>query len=708
NLPTLAAPSLNHLAAASSTAALAGRIRVPQSQLPNPRMPQLGLTEKQSLLIAQYLLAKSQPVADDQTLKFKDDDVAAGQLLLASVGCVACHQAEQVIQRSPSDTKPNVEQVVASFVADYAYRGPDLDSVGGRRSPVWLDRWLRDPASLNTSHRMPVFSLSTDERRQIVAALTDVPPAAAINRQESDGKPSADALAEGKRLIEHFGCASCHQVPGVTAQAMPIPGLAALRDADSDRTLSCLTKANAVGVDRQSRSGRPVPLFEMSEVERAALAAAVRQHQQLELSGGVAVQRSLVLQRNGCLQCHDRNTSLGLSAHAATIERWLPELQGQSQGLIPPSLTAVGDKLTDDYLTRAVAGEQKNRRLPWLSVRMPRFSHPEKVRGALVDSLVRTDRIPAAADPLREDILQLVNDQQAASPIDLLEGNQLTGAAGFNCVACHQAGPFEPRNVALGTRGSDLMSMGQRIRSPYFFRWMKNPIRVVRGIEMPAIRKAIPGVRGESIPEQLAVIWRAVRDPRFTPPTITSRYEQIVNVTPGSAPRIVRDVFTIGSGKAQSSVARAFAVGFDNGHSLLLDLDSLQLREWVIGEFARQRTEGKSWFWDLAGTAVYSGISESPVFQLVRDRDDVAFPPVADESRIAELLSYQDTADGVTARIRLYFDTTGALQNTPPPDPDPGSPHFVTPIWQDRQLETVELLLQFTPIRIGNIAADLA
>ncbi|MEZ6050873.1 MAG: hypothetical protein R3C02_05690 [Planctomycetaceae bacterium] len=44
-------------------------------------------------------------------------------------------------------------------------------------------------------------------------------------------------------------------------------------------------------------------------------------------------------------------------------------------------------------------------------------------------------------------------------------GHALAGAGAFNCVACHKFGDYEPRNVALGTKGRDLLMIGDRMRS---------------------------------------------------------------------------------------------------------------------------------------------------------------------------------------------------------------------------------------------------
>ena len=65
------------------------------------------------------------------------------------------------------------------------------------------------------------------------------------------------------------------------------------------------------------------------------------------------------------------------------------------------------------------------------------------------------------ADAVRQDVLAQIDltGQSKASLEDLLLGNQLTGAGGFNCVRVTRPENSKPRNVALGTRGSDIMTM---------------------------------------------------------------------------------------------------------------------------------------------------------------------------------------------------------------------------------------------------------
>jgi mono/diheme cytochrome c family protein len=682
---TLKAPSLKHVNE-TPLDELLRRLMDPKSVNVHSAMPSFGLTAEEAGDVALFLIdaAEKESPLDQKELKFKADDTDAGTKLLLTTGCLTCHRLSQFNKAAPESGSDDVPPDASP------YHGPELVGIEKRRSAKWISKWLQAPGELNPNHRMPVFALSDDERRQIVAALVSsdskekAVPAAEGSKEEKSTSAIEASVANGRRIATAANCAACHSIKGLEPSAMKIARPTTLQTSGTSH--SCLAAIKPQSTAGDSSASIPRPWFQTTDAERQQLNAWLTSvRTDIQHVTGAAL-GSLLMHRNGCLACHDRDLKKGLSTHAGVISSLRSDLNGQSQTLIPPSLTAAGDKLKDDYLMSAVSGEQASRRLPWLLVRMPKFGFSADDKSAIAHSLIGADRIPDVADAAREELFQHLNPHHpaAATPADLLTGNHLIGAGGFNCIACHKAGPYEPRNVAMGTRGSDIMSMGQRIRPRYFMRWMENPIRVVPGIEMPAIRKAIPGVLEDSLPQQIAMMWTALADPKFSPPTVVSRYEQFVTVAPGQSPRVVRDVFTVGDPKDRNSIARAMAVGFNNGHNILIDLDTMRLRQWTIGEFARQRTEGKSWFWDMAGITVSSDPQISFLGQLISKAspDGAPLNPVADQRRLAELISSHVTDQSVSFRVRYYFD----------PSPQPGqatkdsaalSRHTAITAWND-------------------------
>lgn len=608
DLPSAPGPDLTHVVTNLIATKLKAKLLDPQHLTPHAKMPSFGLTKKESEAIAAFLRSVSKPVKlpdlpkkprrRRRSKKKPVPETRAGEILFRSVGCLACHTKDKHGTAGP-------------------YAGGDLTQVSKKRSAKWIAQWLKDPKTLSADHRMPVFKLSNVERRQLALYLAS-DRKASIGRKPSDGSgqrrvpvaprnqranarrsPDVSLVAQGRKLVEQYRCAACHTIPTIKR---PAP-VAASFDKITPKN-SCVDKTPDRKKHRPAYSG----------INVKAITAYLKSHAgKLSPISDFERGRRLLTQRN-CTTCHPRGLSRGIVETAGKMSQLDAALRGQSQGMIPPSLNAVGDKLLDGYLKTAVAGEQKIARLPWLRVRMPRFGHSKSETAALAHYLKAHDRIPPRLRLSTKPVAKVPSESQI-----LVAGQTLLGIRGFSCIACHKVGKYEPRNTALGTKGSDLMALAGRIRKPFFDRWTRNPIRIVPGMEMPSYHgKPVPGVLKDDVNLQLEVLWRALNDKRFKPPTNPSVVEQFITVKPGEPARIIRDVFTVPKENGGGYVARSLAIGLNNGHNLLFDLDTYSLRGWYFGDFARQRTEGKSWYWDMAGVPVMTGLKPGPDIILVK------------------------------------------------------------------------------------------
>lgn len=600
------------------------------------QMPHFGFTREQAEDIVAYLQRLDSPF-DLRTAPEAQPAKGGptGADLFNTLGCVACHQVGELGIRD-------------------LFSGPNLTNIGRKRSVDWLASWLASPERMNPQHRMPVFKLSRNERGLLATYLSTL----GAEPETIFGKRPLDDFTErsnrGQALVKEFQCANCHKIPAIEASTS-VP--ARLTAAKLESPASCLS------AEPDPSKRRPT----FRNLERPALASYLKTlppDPPGELS--LFEQGQRVLERKQCLACHARGTTEGLKTEALGIAKATPWLQGQTQLVIPPSLNAVGDKLNDDILNSALSGKQDRVRANWLTVRMPEFKHSREELEALKHYFVEHDRIPTAGS---ETLPQI----DLADEEFLLLGRKLVGAGGWSCIACHQIGDYVPQKTALGTRGSDLMAIGKRLRPEFYLRWTQSPIRVVPGMEMPSFIKPVPGVLNDDPHQQLAAIWAAVNDPRFEPPTNPSQVEQLWQVAEGSAPRVVRDVFTIDAANGGGTVARAFAVGFSNQHGVLFDLDQAAVREWRFGDFARQRTVGKSWYWDLAGAAVATGFDAESDFVLLRTSDQ---QPVAlrarDRDRLAHLQSYRQHAQSIELHYELILATDFDSAEDAAADPGPG------------------------------------
>lgn len=73
-----------------------------------------------------------------------------GEEIFEAKGCSKCHTVDGSSERSRID----------------------LSRVGDKRSAEYLDRWLRDPKSIDKSAKMPKQKLSKEERSHLVDYLT--------------------------------------------------------------------------------------------------------------------------------------------------------------------------------------------------------------------------------------------------------------------------------------------------------------------------------------------------------------------------------------------------------------------------------------------------------------------------------------------------------------------------------------------------------
>ncbi len=635
------APALAQVTSGRSVADVIGKLSAPAGELTDARMPQFGFSRDEAEAVAAFLGRQSEKVTFDKVPSMKEADrkksLRSGEVLLRSLGCLACHRVGEF---GESNNRP--------------FAGPELSRVGERRSLPWLWTWLAHPEKLNSDHRMPVFALSDPERHQLALALSALRTDGAEPASEKDARwtqlAKNDELVErGRNLVEQARCSSCHRLAVATPEDVSTPvRLVNLKH-------GCLEQT----ADR----ARLRPAFGAGLNREAILAFLTSYRSPLAPEGRFARGQRLLEQKN-CLACHPRRGSHGLGLAAVKVAKSDDELNGQTPSLVPPSLNGIGDKLLDEALSIAVRGERQPVRMPWLRVRMPRFKHSPDELAELTGYFVEHDRIPSllsasggrqppgaseATDVPRQRTAP-TEAARATPPIrgltpparhdatdaqTLLAGQSLMSVKGWSCIACHKIGDYEPKHVALGARGSDLRLLGKHMRSEFFLRWIHSPLRVVPGVEMPSYNKPVAGVLDGDLVKQHAALWQALNDPNFQPPTNPANVEQLWVVNPGERPRIIRDVFLVpsplrgegqgeGLSKAtQISVPRAFAVGFDNGHSLLFDAETASIRQWTFGDFARQQVVGKRWFWQMAGVDVARSLP-APQFALRRKSDPTA------------------------------------------------------------------------------------
>ncbi|HEX7377390.1 MAG TPA: c-type cytochrome, partial [Pirellulales bacterium] len=648
---SLRAPSLAKLSGNLSRGWLMDWLADDAKPTPSRRMPHLGVPADEAAAIADYLLADA--VADTPVSAAKGD-VNRGRQLFITLGCLACHQ-------------------LGDLGAAGLFGGGALSHVADKRPSGFFARWLRDPASINADHRMPVFRLSDGECDDLavwLATLRRAPPA------PSHGVGKKNAV-KGKQLVELLRCGNCHALPDESPATQPSPALAKLlaqSKARDDWSDTCLGSANR----DKSRPGYKLPTAQSD-----ALIAYLAHNQSVPRSDAPSPQPSprgrgsdaispqpslggsgsdvdgrFVLRERNCLACHARDTTEGIAPTLAALvqeseseDALTTQLRGAAAEmnlasllplLAPPALTGVGDKLLDAALDDAITLRHPPLR-PWLAIRMPRFNLSAEELAALTDHLATIDRIPD-----RPRVERPLNPKSLTQA-----GARLVTSKGFGCTSCHQIGHSLPGNVALAAHGSDLSLVGRRVRRPWFDRWVHNPARIVPRMEMPAIQMPVRGVLADKLDNQLAAVWQVLNTPGFEPPP-TGPIRVARHPGDDSPPVVVTDVVQLD----RQVLLRPVMIGLSNRHNLLFDLSGNRLAGWWLGDTANQLTVGKSWHWEPAGFNLLEKPAGRPEVELLAGERTLS-PDMLAGTSLSELDWLETTGESAMFGYRLQFIDDG-------------------------------------------------
>lgn len=569
------------------------------------RMPAYGFSADDAKAIAAYLLASpSAEKPNEQTAGKKPKDpptAVAGERLFLTLGCLACHQVKDLGESG-------------------LFGGGDLSKIASKRPALFFSTWLADPAKLNPDHRMPVFDLTEDERTSLSHYLAALGSAA---KSVPAGKPEADLLAKGRKLVSTHRCASCHALPNDPHLAAP--STARPLGAQSDWKKSC-----AAAIDTSpAHLGYSLTVADQMSLQEFFSAMRAKKSTRSIDSGRLA------LLQNNCLACHGRegvesvSTSLPkkLADKLAALATKHPDLSASVPAMTPPSLNSIGDKFPDEALAATIRRQGPPLR-DYLLVRMPRFPLAGQELKRLTNFFIQTDRIPPLPNVAN------TKPTPAEEAAFSLAGNRLVSTDGFGCTSCHQVGRVIPDKAPLNARGPSLSSLDKRIRKEWYDRFLRNPARIVPRMEMPSVQIPVRGVLDSKLDPQLAALWHILSTPGFEPPEPNPfRVLRASGTTPLDGMMAVTDLVKSGD----EVFSHAILIGAPNRHNVLFDLESNRLASWWMGDAARQRTKGKSWFWEPGSPPL------------------IAFPK-GNELTIE--------MDGKPLLMRRFVEGTGRLQDT--------------------------------------------
>ena len=188
-------------------------------------------SEQEALAMTEFIYEES----DDYNLArgMKTGDPENGALLVASYGCMGCHEIQPF---KDENYNPSVENIRLE-------QGPNLIGLGSKTTKRWLYTWLKNPYSYHSGTKMPNLRLSDQEASDIASYLindkndkfdsVNVPEVnegilneitadflsqlnstSQVNAQLDQMSIKEKLVHSGKNLIGHYGCYSCHNIQG--------------------------------------------------------------------------------------------------------------------------------------------------------------------------------------------------------------------------------------------------------------------------------------------------------------------------------------------------------------------------------------------------------------------------------------------------------------------------------------------------------------
>lgn len=449
-------------------------------------------------------------------------DAAHGEELVASVGCMACHQLPE-----SQALATNRDELRSQF-------GPNFAGIGSKTTARWIYNWLRDPKSYHAGTRMPNMRLSEQEAADITSYLTTF-------RKDTDGgtlppvdedlvgqivldflvktKPESVAYDQvaamnlgtklnfaGERLIRQYGCFGCHEIPGFE-NAKPIGteltaighkplhqfdfGFLHIEHSRYAWWTQKLNDPRSFDAHKElapdARLRMPNFGFTAKQTEAVVTALAGFAESDAELTRIVprtpeklSIERGQQLVReNNCQGCHVIEGAGG--SIASTITVWLQSFRGKGQaaaeaatvGFAPPNLIGEGAKVKTNWLFEFL--HQPSEIRPWLAVRMPTF-------GFSASELNDLTRYFSALDgeefPFVERIEPALSDEELAA------AEKLFSTSYFNCTTCHIQAGRTPGGTA-DRWAPDFALAAQRLKPQWIIDWIGDPQALLPGTRMP-------------------------------------------------------------------------------------------------------------------------------------------------------------------------------------------------------------------------------
>ncbi|MCM2371302.1 family 16 glycoside hydrolase [Aporhodopirellula aestuarii] len=425
-------------------------------------------------------------------------------------------------------------------------------------------------------------------RDDISIWLTNGSRGGPIDLLPSQFQPDESLVTKGQTLFAASGCINCHAFEAAGSDevkmAMPLNRLP--------------SEGGCLSLDVKS----PAVDYGLGGTQVNAITAALdrRRGGDLPAASDSHLVHTTMMSLN-CYACHERDSVGG--PEPSRDEFFLTRVPEMGlEGRLPPSLTGVGDKLNDTYLSDVLKSGANAR--GYMHTRMPAFDHAKLT--AFQNAITKLDR---------SDEMEVYPKTKTLEEVQF-DGRKLCGDSGLSCIKCHSYNG----NDAGGLNAIDMLLMPKRLRQEWFQRYLQDPTKYRPGTRMPNSfvdgRSAVTDIDDGDPARQIDAIWQYLLLGTDAKEPQGLNQEAIVLMAT-ERPRIYRNFFTDVS-------PRGIGVGYPTEVNLIWDVERMSLAKvWKNGfidasKHWRGRGQGSQ---QPLGDAVMTVDSASPLALLANLSD---------------------------------------------------------------------------------------
>jgi mono/diheme cytochrome c family protein len=428
-------------------------------------------------------------------------DAKAGQEIVTSFGCLGCHVLTEK------------ERTAAGPHRTF---GQPLENLGNKTTYEWIYNWVRDPKHYNPATFMPNLRLTDAQVADVATFLSTLKDSGGDQAKATPDQAAVDAvlldymktvmpfedaqaalakldsqakqLQLGQRVINRYGCFSCHEIKGFeTTQPIGTElseegtklvsrlDFALIEDLPHTSKIAWFrAKLHDPRVFDKGRVLNPLdklrmPNFEFTDEEIDRLLTAIMSFQrEIQPAQAMPVKsarrdfivqgRALVSRRN-CVGCHI------IEGNGGDFLKLVAE-----PTLGPPMLTPEGARVQHDWLYAFLKGPISIR--PWISVRMPTFGLDDQNLNSVISYFGAVSNKMGAFRTA--EVRTVASDDAGKQLFELLK-----------CQQCHVLGAI-PKDQPTSNLAPDLRMAIERLQPDWILEWLKNPATILPGTRMPA------------------------------------------------------------------------------------------------------------------------------------------------------------------------------------------------------------------------------